>query len=71
MTSATTNKKVLEMFWQTFIPAQPPADGRYLVLRPEGDWHPALWSLRDFRWSYEDASGPISDVLYYMEVIIA
>lgn len=71
MTSATKNRTGPEMVWKEFIPAQPPADGRYLILPREGDWHPALWSLRDFRWSYEDASGPISDVLYYMEVIVA
>lgn len=58
------------MKWEPFYLCDAPPAGRYLIQRSDSSWHPALWCPNELKWTYEDSSGRINDVFYYMEIIL-
>lgn len=57
-----------EMRWRQFVPANPPADGRYLVQRSDRSWQEAWYSNDEMSWKYPDSSGPMPNVWFFMVV---
>lgn len=58
------------LYREHFIPADPPTVGRYVVWRrgrADWDWDVAVID-GDGQWKYPDASGPMHDVLWFMDV---
>lgn len=58
------------IYKQHFVPADPPAQGRYVVWRkgrPDWDWDAAILTA-DGEWRHPESSGPMHDVHWYMDV---